>query len=142
MTYSVDYPAGLNEDLERLQAVDSAAHALWLVLVDLIYDNDFIVDELTRNATLQRGPPRFDTGPIGEFLRAGFNVCRIKLLRPDGRPLADQRLLYAVDHRPRIERLYLLGLMERSANYEFHDPIVARSLNDYDRFGIPRIPRG
>ena len=121
--------------------MDRAATALWLELIDLIYDNDTVANEMTVHNGYRAEQPRFDSVPLGGLLRLGYNISRVKLYRANGTPHA-QRLLYAVNHHISPAKIFLLGLMPRTANYEQTHPIVARALLDYDRLGIPHVPKG
>lgn len=141
MAYSIDFVDGLNRDLEAVEAASRRAAALWVELIDLIYDSQPIADELTRSNGYRAVQPHFDSIPVGELLRRGYNISRVKLYGPDGNP-HPHRLLYAVNHSTRPATIVLLGLMPRSAEYETSNQVVARAIQDYDRLGIPRVPRG
>lgn len=142
MGYSIDFVSALDDDLERLHHEDPDVEALWLEVVDLVYDVESIAYELTLDRGYNPRQPCFDTVPIGELLRLGFNIGRIKLYPPDGGPALRQRLLYALDHRRSPGTIWLLGLMPRKVDYDPKDPFIARVLRDYRQLGIPLVPRG
>lgn len=136
-----DYADALNDDLAALGVSAPKDAALWLVLIDELYDVPAVAQELTVARGSRDEQPRFDTVPVADFLRRGYNISRIKLYHPDLRPYP-QRLLYALDHQRQRPHITLLGLLPRKTVYDASDPTVARILHDYDRLAIPRISRG
>lgn len=140
MVYSIDYTDALDDQLNALQTSAPKDFALWKQLVDLLWDNQQMRYELSVNRTAQPGPPRFDTQPVGNLLKSGYSVWRLKLLREDRvTQLSQFRLLYAFHHNVNPPVLHLLALMPRIENYAPAQPTVKRCLRDYAAIGVPRI---
>ena len=141
MSYTVDYAKALDNDLNELRLADLQEAALWFELIDAIYDIEPVANELMVNNGYRIDQPRFDTIPVGVLLKAGYNVGRIKLYRAGGIPHR-HRLLYALNHSAATCTIWLLGLMERNADYDLKHPFLQRICRDYDNLGIARVPRG
>lgn len=140
MSYTVDYAEALDGDLEQLGLADSQGAALWIELIDTIYELEGVRNELLVNKGYHFVQPRFDTIPIGVLLKLGYNISRVKLYRADG-TFHRHRLLYALNHSAGACTIWLLGLMERGANYDLNHPLLQRVCLDYDNLGIARVPR-
>lgn len=141
MSYSICFAPGLDDDLAQIRSIDINAAALWLELINAIYDVEAVANELMVDNGYRFVQPRFDTVPVGVLLRRGYNVSRIKLYKPDG-TVQRHRLLYALDYVSSSCTICLLGLMERVADYDIQHPYLQRICRDYDDFGVAKIPRG
>lgn len=142
MGYILNFAAELEADLEALWPTAPEDAALWDDLLDLLWNNSRLCDQLTRHNGYNAMQPRFDIVPVGAYLRLGLNVNRLKLYKVAGQPMP-QRLLFSVHHRAVDSgTIHLLGLMPRHYEYDPNDAFGSRIIDQYDRLGVPRVPRG
>lgn len=145
--YVFAWTDSINEAIERLWDSDPEAAVLVEEFFDLCAGPDgnepnlLLVDVLTRHDYRRIDPPCFETVPVGQALRKGYNVVRVKLWTDTGR-LLPFRVLYAVDHTPHDARIVFLALMPREDDYEMDGEFWRRVFADYDEFGIAHCPAG
>lgn len=142
MGYSRDCAAAVDDDLGDVAAEDEAAAALWLAVIDEIYDDDLVATELALARGSRATPPRFDCECVVRLVKQGYNIARVKVYHPDTDEPLPHRLLYALHHVPSSTRIVLLGLMPRDVNYDPRSTFMQRVLRDYDALGIARLFRG
>lgn len=130
----------LEDDLNALYDI-STPHGL---LVDEFFDlleDDYSVRYALTLAEFSRIPrPRLETGPVVSAIRAGLNICRVKIWDEDG-SLVAYRILYAVHHKLPNPKILILGLMPRSDDYDNTSDFGQRVRRDYDNFGIDYLGR-
>jgi hypothetical protein len=124
-------------DLDAAYAMDGANGLYLDGLFDLLEESDSLRLALAEGRFTQIKDPRFDAAPIEWARRWGYNVYYLKMWRADG-ALLPVRLIYAVNHQPSQQAVWVLGLMPRGDNYDEHSEFAERIRRDYDDHGIPR----
>lgn len=141
MSYILKLCDAVEDDLAELYETNARQAALWDQLFDTLIDNEALRQQLCRHNGYNAVQPAFDTLPVGAYLNRGFNVVRLKLYGR-GRTLS-HRLLFTLHHKA-IDHgtIWLLGLMQREADYDPQDAFGTRIRQQYDSLGIPRVSRG
>jgi len=142
MGYSLHICKAVEDDLGCLWESQESEAALWDELFDLLLDNAALREQLSRHNGYNAIQPHFDTVPVQQYLKQGFNVIRLKLYLDRGSP-APHRLLFTLQHTAADSgKICLLGLMLRSENYDPRSSFGSRICNQYDALGVAHTPRG
>jgi hypothetical protein len=79
--------------------------------------------------------------PDGKCFSIRWPAFQTSLVGSSTSKQLDVRVLYAVDHRPTRPSIAILGVAARDDAYLPESDYGQRICNDYDRLGIPCIPR-
>lgn len=127
----------VQQDLDKLYE-ESDAHGLYLeALFDLLEESESVRGALADGRFRQIKDPRFDASAVEWSRRWGYNLYYLKMWRTDG-ALLPVRLIYAVNHQPAQQAIWILGLMPRGDEYDEHSEFANRIRRDYDDNHIPR----
>jgi hypothetical protein len=136
MIYDVDYATeSLEEDLDSLSDDEFALHD---ALTGVIEENSLVRERLSEMSFRYIPHPRFDTGPIIEWVKIYHNMSRIKPWMSDGR-LSMYRMIYALDHHD--PRIVILGVMPRADEYSTTSAYGLRLKHDYEQLDVPLLRR-
>ncbi len=124
-------------DLDAVYESDEADGLYLDELFDLFEESEALRQALAEGRFRQIKDPRFDAAPIEWAKRSGYNLYYLKMWRADG-ALLPVRLIYAVNHQPAQQAVWVLGLMPRGDDYDEHSEFAVRIRRDYDDHGIPR----
>ncbi len=127
----------VQDDLNDVYATDEADGLYLDELFDLFEESEILRLSLAEGRFRQIKDPRFDAAPIEWAKRSGYNLYYLKMWRADG-ALLPVRLIYAVNHQPAQQAVWVLGLMPRGDDYDEHSEFADRIRRDYDDHGIPR----
>jgi hypothetical protein len=130
----------LEQDLDAVYDMDENDGVYLDALFDLLEENQAVRQALAEGQFRRISDPRFDAAPLEWAKKRGYNLYYLKMWRADG-ALLPVRLIYAVNHMQPLQAVWVLGLMQRSDDYDEHSEFAERIRHDYDRFGIPCWPK-
>lgn len=138
INYEATWSPQLKGDLEALYEENELEAALIDEFFDLVESNEAVRRALADRDFRHLDPPRFDSEPIQNALRAGLNLSRVKIWTGDGQ-LLTHRLIYAIHHGPIRPRIRFLGLMPRQDDYDPQSDFGQRVRKDYVDSGIGSV---
>jgi hypothetical protein len=139
INYELRWSKHLQGDLDSLFDLSELDGIYVEELFELLEQSVALREALSSGNFRRVDNPRFDVAPVQWALDDGYNLCYFKMWREDG-SLLPVRLIFAVNHAPNA-KLCLLGLMPRDEDYEKTSDFGRRLLDDYEHFGVRRIPK-
>jgi len=133
--YLVDYADELEQEFEQMS---DAQFAVVDVFLGALAHDPTMREWLSRDRFQHHPDPKFDTAPIGEALKLGYNLSRVKLWQTDGTVLPF-RLIYTLHHTPQACKILFLGLMARGDDYDQHSTFGTDVRQRYDDLGVPKV---
>ena len=126
----------VEQDLDKVYEVSDANGMYLDELFDFLEENMSVRLALAEGRFRQLKDPRFDASLIEWSKHWGYNLYYLKMWHPDG-ALLPVRLIYAVNHQPAQQAIWILGLMPRGDEYDEQSEFAKRIRRDYDDHGIP-----
>lgn len=121
-------------DLEDIASKDlDAASDIYDLLLEAKGSQDVLRSLSTHDFGPDRFHDRYHVGPWVAQQQSGRNIWLLKLWHLDNKGIR-YRVIYALDSSR--SRYYVLGVFERSFNYEPSDPRTKRIVAAYDRLQI------
>ena len=134
--YSVALQEDAKRDLDALYESDEAAAADIEVFLEETKNNQYTLENLTRNGYVQYDDPAYNVKEWKEAKKRRLNLWRLQLAWLQG-PASNYRIVYAF--YPIQFRYYILGIVHRKQlDYDnFNSPICQRIISTYDDLDIP-----
>lgn len=133
--YSIALHKDAEDDLDALYAVDEDGAADIEVFLDEAKHNQETLDNLTRDGYVQYGDDPFDVKAWSKAKSLKLNLWRIRLLWIQG-SAKNYRVIYAF--HPVEYRYYVLGIVNRSFNYDIDHDRSKKIIAAYESLDIPR----
>jgi len=135
LSYSLVLHEDAEADLDRIYEADEDAAADIDVFLEEAKNNQETLDNLTRNGFVQYGEWPYEVKEWVEAKKSKYNLWRVRLLWLEG-PAAAYRIVYAF--HPIQFRYYVLGIVERTFNYDSKHERTQQIIAAYDALNLPR----
>lgn len=102
------------------------------VFINYISERQDLLDLLTKWDEEHNAPPAFNVKAIASFHKRKLNIYRIRPLLKD---IKNYRIIYAFNQKE--NEFYVLAVIDRNSyDYDLHDPISNRIIEEHDSLGL------
>lgn len=125
----------IDAEIEALWEIDEAAAATALLLLESLYDNKELLEDLCVPKNHYLHAPPFEIKRFGEAQRRGYNILILKFRDEDDDSLPDYRIF--IGFNAQRSTYYALALSPRDIAYCPSDDAFRTLLHRYEQCSIP-----